>query len=130
MQTSIIEAYLEENISLSIVWIPMYGASDTQLAAAKSAHAIRDLRVRHFYDPEKQVGKAIAASLGAEGQIAWDIYHFYKPGDLWEGELPAPIGWTHQLTVCEWADAAHQHCGEKLIGELQRIMSTFARPAL
>lgn len=128
MQTSIIEAYPEENISVSIVWIPVYGAGDTQLAAAKSAHSMRDPRVRHFYDPEERVGEAIAASLGGEGQIAWDIYLFYEPGSVWEGELPAPIGWAHQLTVCEWADAAHQHCGERLPDELYRIMSAFSKP--
>jgi hypothetical protein len=108
----------------------MYGAADTEVAAIRTAQTMRDQRVRHFFDPEKEVGKAIAHSLAGDGQIAWDVYLFYRQGALWQQDPPQPVAWAHQLNVCEWADLAHQHCGEELVRELRRFMDNLTNGRL
>lgn len=100
----------------------MYGETDTEGAALKAAHSIREPRVRHFYDAQKVVGRAIARSLGGDGQIAWDIYLFYETGVTWQQRPPEPVAWAHQLAACDWADTAHRRCGEDLLKELRRVM--------
>ena len=58
--------------------------TDDADAARVAAQSIQDRRVRHFYDPKRQVGKVLAQSLGEPDQIAWDMYLFYAAGSEWE----------------------------------------------
>lgn len=104
-------------------------AQDSEGAARVSARIIRDPRVRHFYDPEKRAGKAIAESLaGEESKPAWDIYLFYEKGSEWIEDAPAPTDWMHQLTGSGWADLAHFHTGDELVEELHKAMTKFTSP--
>ena len=66
VQTSILEKYEHADISVTIVWIRML-PSDTLEAASMAAGALTDSRVRHFFDPERQAGQAIASSLRWDG---------------------------------------------------------------
>ncbi len=74
----------------------------------------------HFYDPEGQVGKIVAESLGEPGQTAWDVYLFYKASDQWDKELPQPAAWVHQL-MGTWMD--HYRSGQDLETELHSSAS-------
>jgi hypothetical protein len=121
VQRAVLQAYPDADLHACIVWIPMI-EGDSLEAAQTIAHSIVDSRVRHFYDAEKRVGKAIASSLGSEGKVAWDIYLFFPTGSEWTSHPPAPQFWIHQLTPSTWADAAHQHCGADLVRELDRCM--------
>lgn len=100
----------------------MYGKGDTKEAAKKAAHIFQDRRVVQFYDPDKLSGKAVATSLGAHGNVAWDIYLFYEKGAEWGDCLPQPAGWLHQLVGRSWADQAHLYCGEDLLRRLHDVM--------
>ncbi len=102
---------------------------DAAEAAGPSARIIADPRVRHFHDPEKRAGKAIAESLGSEDGLAWDIYLFYASGGQWSDGPPAPIDWMHQLPS-SWADPARFHTGDELPVELGKAMKrlTGAQP--
>jgi hypothetical protein len=54
--------------------------ADDERAAREAVPLVADPRVRHFYDGQRLVGRAIAAALGmdgAAGEIAWDRYLFY-----------------------------------------------------
>lgn len=129
MRRAILDSYPHAAISVSIVWINML-RGDTEAAAKRSARSIDDPRIRHFYDPEKRAGKAIAQSFGAEDKIAWDIYLFYDRGVQWVDGPPAPIDWMHQLRASSWADAARYHVGDRLAEKLRETMKrlTEARP--
>ena len=94
---------------------------DTEVTAKRSAGIISDPRVRHFYDPEKRSGKAIAQSLGWEGKVAWDVYLFYAEGTEWVEDPPMPSDWLHQLND-SWADRAHFHFSNDLVEELHKTM--------
>jgi len=111
---------------VSIVWIDML-SDDAREAAGPSARIIDDPRVRHFHDPEKRSGKAIAASLGSEGAVAWDTYLFYASGSEWTDGPPTPIDWMHQLPG-SWADPARLRTGDDLPQELHKAMRRLTSP--
>ena len=96
-------------------------SDDAREAAGPSARIIADPRVRHFHDPDKRAGKAIAESLGSEDAVAWDTYLFYASGSEWTDGPPAPIDWMHQLPG-SWADSARFHTGDDLPEELGKAM--------
>lgn len=91
--------------------------NDSLEAAISAAGPFTDSRVRHFFDPEKQVGKAVANSLKWEGRIAWDIYLYYAPGQKWTDQPPAPSYYAHQLTNT-WADRDRYRVAADLTEEL------------
>jgi len=115
------------DVSVSVVWINML-APDSADAATLSAKIIQDPRVRHFHDPERRAGKAIAESLGGQDKVAWDMYLFYTSGSPWSDMPPTPTDWVHQLPGMTWADPARCHCGNDLVRELRRVMSELTGP--
>jgi hypothetical protein len=117
----VLEKFNRPDISVTIVWIRML-PNDSIETATSAARPFTDRRVRHFYDPEKQVGKDIAGSLQWEGRIAWDIYLFYAPGQKWTNLPPPPALYSHQLTN-EWADREHYRVGADLAASLKRFMA-------
>jgi hypothetical protein len=108
------------NISVTIVWIRML-PNDSLEAAIVAARPFTDSRVCHFFDPEKQVGKAVANSLKWEGRIAWDIYLYYAPDQKWTDQPPAPFYYAHQLTNA-WANRDHYRVAADLTEELRMSM--------
>lgn len=100
--------------------------SDVLKAAQEAVNSFDDPRVANFFDPEQISGKAVAGSLGNPGEVAWDMYLFYKPGALWQDEPPAPLAWMHQLSD-SWADPARLHLDQDLANELHRTMDDLIR---
>lgn len=122
VQRVIVEDFPRAEVSVSIVWINML-AQDNEKTTRASARVIGDPRVRHFHDPEKHAGKAIAESLGGEeSDAAWDVYLFYEKAIEWIEDAPTPSDWMHQLMGSSWADLAHYHTGDELVGELHKAM--------
>ena len=117
VQSSIIEGFPHADISVSVVWIDML-PKDAEAGAERSARIISDPRVQHFHDPAKRSGQTIAASLGWEGYVAWDIYLFYQSGSRWIDGPPSPVHFAHQLP----RDSAHFRTGDDLVHELREAM--------
>ena len=86
-------------------------------AAIPSARFLNDVRIQHFYDNNKAVGKTIANSIGWSENIAWDIYLFYSPFVEWTETPPDPIYWMHQMSD-DWAKNEHYRTGDDLKNEL------------
>ena len=120
VQKAIIDGFPRADIGVDIVWINMLPA-DGETASQESARIIEDPRVRHFHDPERRAGKAIAQRLGGPDEVAWDIYLFYAKGSEWVEDPPAPIEWMHQLSA-SWADPARLHVGDDLVETLHKTM--------
>ena len=116
MHENIFIKFPDADISASIVWIPMLD-EDTFDAAIPSARFLNDVRIQHFYDNNKVVGKTIADSVGWTGNVAWDIYLFYAPFIEWTGKPPKPLFWMHQLTA-DWATKDNYRTGYDLKNEL------------
>jgi hypothetical protein len=60
---------------MSIIWLNGV-KTDSVAKAAQRAKRMVDACVRHFHDPDRLAGEAIATRLGGAGKIAWDIYLF------------------------------------------------------
>jgi len=82
---------------------------------------LNDVRIQHYYDTNKAVGRTIAETVGWAGNIAWDIYLFYAPGAEWTAAPPQPDYWMHQLSDA-WAKNAHFRTGSDLQNELFACM--------
>jgi len=95
--------------------------NDSIETATNAARPFTDSRVRHFFDPDKQVGMDIANSLKWEGRIAWDIYLYYAPGQKWADLPPSPVLFAHQLPNA-WADREHYRVAADLTEELRVSM--------
>ena len=121
MQASIIDKFPNADICISIVWIKIL-TGDSEQTAKKAADMFTDGRAVHFYDPRKSAGKSVANRLGWKGNVAWDIYLFYKCGVEWGDAPPRPIYWMHQLKD-SWADKEHFHTGDGLVKELLNAMT-------
>ena len=117
VQGSIIEGFPHADISVSIVWIDML-AEDTEAGVESPALIVDDPRVRHFRDPARRSGQAIAASLGWKDYVAWDIYLFYEVGSMWLDGPPSPAHFAHQLP----RDSTHFRTGDDLVRELHEAM--------
>ena len=107
-----------------MVWVEMLpgdaGADVSALAAASS-----DPRVTWFHDPKRLAGGAIAAALGGQGKLAWDVYLFYDSQSEWKKDPPVPCGWVHQLSD-KWADPARRRRGDELQAELEALLKEVA----
>jgi hypothetical protein len=112
----------EGDLGLIVVWIDMLPADNRR--AAELAASIFDPFpwVAQFHDPHRLAGKAIAASIGAPGQIAWDMYLFYKSDARWIEQPPEPDDWVHQLGDDPWAQADKFYWDEKLPPALRTRM--------
>lgn len=120
----IIGKFLDADIAASIVWIPILD-NDSIEAALPSVKYLGDKRFQHFYDQDQIVGKEIAASVGWDGHVAWDIYLFYPPYAGWNNGPPAPKKWVHQLKD-SWAHKEHFRRGDGLVKALSNAMTTIS----
>ncbi len=125
MHQAITDGFPSARIGIAVVWVNIL-AADTEGAARSAARTLVDPRAQHFYDGERRVGRAVAESLGGQGEVAWDMYLFYGPGQEWEELPPRPVAWAHQLAGDAWADPRRYHRGQELIAELRRLMQNLA----
>ena len=103
-----------------IVWVEML-PEDREADVMALAGEMTDPRIHWFRDPRRRAGRAIAASLGATGQVAWDVYLFFDADAEWKSQPPAPRQWAHQLGDT-WADPTRHHFGDHLEPELGRLL--------
>ena len=99
---------------------------DNDAAAAASSQIFDRQPVTQFYDGASLAGRAIAASLGAADEVAWDMYLTYASDAAWRNDvMPAPRAYAHQLGG-SWADQSRYFTGEALRDEIGRIVRAAA----
>lgn len=114
VRQSVLDAYPDAGIQVSIVWIDML-ASDNAAAAKRSSAIFDDPRVKQFHDPQRRAGRAIAEGLLNEGAgPAWDVYLFYDGDAVWAEAPPEPLDWVHQLGGARRADPQRFRPGAQL----------------
>ena len=121
----IFRRFPDTDICASIVWIPIL-EKDNLDAALPSVKFLSDNRIQHFYDNNKNIGKTIADSIGWAGNVAWDIYLFYRPFVEWTEKAPKPVYWMHQLTD-SWATKDKYRTGGDLSRELSVSMENLVK---
>lgn len=97
-------AHSQGRLAALLVWIHVL-PGDGAGAAVGQSEALRDESLRHFYDPRRRVGKALAPGLGAGRAVVWDTYLYFPSGVQWDDLPPLPEDWAHQLGAA-WADPA------------------------
>ncbi len=103
-----------------VVWInvlPEDKWADVQALSAELAQS----RIQWFDDPERRLGKLVAASLGGAGQIAWDVYIGFDAQARWIESMPPARDWVHQLSD-RWADPSRMHVRGDLEPALARLV--------
>jgi hypothetical protein len=119
----VLNSFPGADIAVLVVWIPMM-RGDTLDAAAKAAGKFGDGRVEQFFDSRSMAGRAVARSLGHEGEVAWDFYLFYPVRASWLELPPVPEIFMHQLRN-GWAARDRLFEKEKLMQQLSETMKRF-----
>ena len=100
-----------EDLIVDVVWIPVL-AGDNYEEAVKAQKLIPDARAYHFWDGDQALGRVYGQTveLPSGRDLAWDVYFGFGRGTKWEGVVPAPDDWAHQLGM----DDRHLRQGDGL----------------
>ena len=149
MQTAIIEGFPDTNLGVSIIWSGILAGDDTA-AARKASLILDDPRVKHYYDPHRRIGQALAdqvripaireiqerlkverkeleqifqPSYVGGAAAVFDTCLFYAADSTWGTKPPVPAEWVTQLDPTMWVgiDPKRFHWADDLVSELRRI---------
>jgi hypothetical protein len=84
-----------------IVWTPVL-SGDVAEAALGVVRLRRRSRVNHYWDPTKSISDAARLVLdlvASDRTVAWDVYLLFRSGVSWNGTVPTPERWLHQLRI-------------------------------
>lgn len=119
VQEGVVKAHSKADLQIAVVWVGVM-PFDSMRSARKSARILSvDARVRHFYDPDQRVGEALSKTLKWK-DTAWDIYVLYPKGVQWNGELPKPQAYVHQLS--KRSEDGHYCTGDDLTERLRKMV--------
>jgi hypothetical protein len=83
------------------VWGPFL-RGDTEAVAKNATEKYAAPGSVYFWTPSIDLGRDLALTLRMPyGRLAWDVYLAYRRGTLWEGRIPAPAYWQHQLDILQ-----------------------------
>jgi hypothetical protein len=124
VQQTILSKMNDKNISVMIIWTNMLNSDDLSSAHASSA-MFQNTNVTQFFDSKNKLGVAVAKSLNAKHDKAWDIYMFFDENTTWDKAFPAPSDYAHQLSASThpWIDETKYFCGPALKQRLDEMVS-------
>lgn len=98
VQEKVLDVIDSEDVSAHIVWMPVL-RGDNFDAAERAPKLIPDVRARHYWDGDQDIGKLYGriVELPIGRELAWDIYFVFEPGVVWDEVAPVPTDWAHQL---------------------------------
>ena len=120
VQQSVLEKVSSEMLSVHVVWTPVL-AGDSFEAAQEARSLVPDPRALHYWDGDQALGLAYGKvlELPRGRELAWDIYFAYAAELKWNGTLPSPSDWVHQLGM----DDRNLGDGIKLRESVERLLS-------
>lgn len=98
----VLERLPQRDVRVFTVWVPIL-ASDTGPPDQETMLRLADSRVRHYWDPEKQLAahwqpvlrgeslKVISKESLATGRDLWDFAALFEPGAQWASTPPAAV---------------------------------------
>jgi len=108
VQRDLLSRHPSANVRVYALWFNMYPGD----ARAKwPATLLTDARVLHFWDEPRIAGTRYMAQLPAmlarrapetrppDGNVLWDAFFVYPPGDTWRDPVPVPAGWGYPIMV-------------------------------
>lgn len=122
---TVIENMQRKGIEVMIIWTNMVKTDDLK-TAYKGASLFKNPRIIQYFDSKNDFGDLVAKRLSSKGQLAWDIYMFFDEDIVWDGSLPRPFDYAHQLSpaIHTWVDKTKYFCGPELTKRLDEIVST------
>jgi hypothetical protein len=108
-------------------WIDMLEDDSAAAAAQASSRFAAFPSAYHFHDPEREIGRAVAQSIGGVGKIAWDFYLLYARTAQWNQAPPAPVAWFHQLQEESWAGPDHFRWDQALEPAIRQALEDILR---
>ena len=102
VQREVLNKVKADNLLVHVVWTPVLG-NDNRDAAVAAEELFDDERVLQYWDGDLDLGLAYGriVELPAGRDLAWDIYFVFDEGTRWEGSLPVPAEFAHQLGMDE-----------------------------
>ena len=91
-------------MAVFVVWSSQLGAEERHVADA--TRLIPDPRARHYWDPDRLVGKAVTRRLQlmldrapTGDPAAWDVWLLFDRSARWDSLPPVPAWWEHQTNM-------------------------------
>lgn len=90
----------DASLRIIIIHTPVLGA--TEKDTANTCRLVHNEHVRHFWDPQKEIGtlfaKGLGLKMGDRFVYAWDVWAVYGPEAEWSGSEPPKADFLmHQL---------------------------------
>lgn len=92
-----------DDVRVYAVWMPIL-EHDDEASAAEASSTLIDQRARHFWNPDRAIGRETARVLRVQDklEIAWDLFLVYGPDASWTAPgMPDPSAWMHRLSAPE-----------------------------
>jgi hypothetical protein len=95
----LLDARPQRSLAAFVVWQPIL-PTDWALPGTSVLHRLSDRRVRQYWDPDRHVAAALAASFSSRDQqpsccyqkgVWWDMIAVFPPDVQWTGTLPEPL---------------------------------------
>ena len=120
----------DANWAVLAVWM-MGEPADSRAEAERQMKVLGDQRARHYWDGADEIGGELGRILGHAGLIAWDLYAGYSVGVTWNGPMPPPAGYVHQMGDPPWShDESYCSDPESLRERIIALVSSLSgRPA-
>lgn len=82
------------NLRVYSVWYEMY-PGDSPKAFPKARTFLSDMRVTHYWDQPKEVGRWFQKALPSDykGEIQWDAFYLYGTNSTWDDQPSSLLVW-------------------------------------
>jgi hypothetical protein len=92
----VLETVADTALVVYAVWEPIF-RTDDEKASRRATTLLDDPRVKHYWAPTLDLGRAFQKPIDLTSEPAWDVYLVYPAGVTWENEPPRPRYFMHQL---------------------------------
>lgn len=91
MQKNILDKYPNADLKIYAVWMPII-RGDSRLAVPRAVALLPDLRVSHYWDPNRFSGNFFKKNIvpDVNASVAWDIFFLYDKDAKWD-KIPDPL---------------------------------------
>jgi len=87
VQTHLLDKYPSAQLRVYAVWLPMLWSDDRGMWNGTN---MPDIRVTHYWDGDRVIGRWFAKEIDGYEGVAWDSYYLYGP-DATCDTVPPPL---------------------------------------
>jgi hypothetical protein len=87
----------DPRVVVHVIWEPVL-ASDSGAPIEQTLARVGVPNTAQFWDPDRQLSKAMGEKAGDRKSIVWDYVAVYSPDTRWQGAPPKPV-WSGRPVV-------------------------------